>query len=224
MPVAALGWHQRHETEVYQDVWDTFPAYGERSPGEFLAPVFHGLVVESADPTPVKTVLDAGTGSGKGALALSLLGYEVALCDLTPAGLPEGMTDAFPYVTAPLWQDLRPVADAAATHYDARAHDAEDGPNPYHDRQFDYVFCCDVLEHLPEQFTMLAVDQMVRVARRGVFLAVFLMEDHAGHWVGADLHKCVRPYVWWRDALREVGHVLDARDVHGKAVFMVAPR
>jgi hypothetical protein len=88
----------------------------------------------------------------------------------------------------------------------------------------DWVYCCDVLEHVPPQFTMLAIDQMLRVARLGVFLSIALVPDQFGVWVGEALHQTVQPFVWWRDSLREVGEVVDARDLLIHGVYVVRPR
>jgi len=86
---------------------------------------------------------------------------------------------------------------------------------------YDWVYCTDVLEHLPPQFTMLAVDQMLRVATRGVFLTISTQPDQFGVWVGRSLHQTVQHYVWWRDSLRELGELVDARDLIGTALFVI---
>jgi hypothetical protein len=82
-----------------------------------------------------------------------------------------------------------------------------------------------VLEHLPTQFTMLAMEQLLRVASEGVFVSVSLAGDSAGAWLGyGDLHQTVQPFTWWRDSFKELGRVLDARDLIGNAIFVVRPR
>jgi hypothetical protein len=88
----------------------------------------------------------------------------------------------------------------------------------------DHVYCCDVLEHLPTQFTMLAVDQILRITKVGAYFSVFFEQDGYGPWVGRYLHLTVQPFVWWRDALREMGDVVEARDCHEFGIFYVRPR
>jgi SAM-dependent methyltransferase len=188
------------ETEKYADVWQALPQYATYSPGAELLPLFLQMVGESRG-----TVLDAGTGSGKGALALSAAGFDVTCCDVTAAGLvPEAQMLPF-YVTS-LWHDLWPVARGAG--------------HPGRTR-FDYVYCTDVLEHIPPQFTMLAIDQMLRVAQKGLFLGISLRADEFGTWVGQPLHQTVQSFTWWRDSLKELGEVVEARDLFSEAVFLV---
>src|SRR5262245_14502577 len=94
---------------------------------------------------PGSTVLDAGAGPGAASRALHEAGYVVSMCDL------DRYTDQpFPFHAACLWDEgaMRAVG------------------------QFDYVYCCDVLEHLPSAFTMLAVRNLLAAARRGVFLSI----------------------------------------------------
>lgn len=182
----------RQERALYEQMWD-IPAYETHAPGEQYVSIFAEHV-----PSPAR-VLDAGTGSGKGALALAAAGYEVCCCDLTDAGLVEDAR-RLPFFEACLWRSLRPQVRVGWV---------------------DAVYCTDVLEHLPTQFTMLAVEQMLRLTERGVFVAVSLTPDQCGAWVGKSLHQTVQSFVWWRDSLREVGRVPDARDLLNDAVFWV---
>jgi SAM-dependent methyltransferase len=189
------------ETQTYADMWQAVDSYKDHSPGEAMLPIFLDIVGPDRGH-----VLDAGTGSGKGALALRHAGFDVLAIDLTDAGLvpeagPESRTSV-PFRSACLWQPL-PVT-------------AADG--------VDWVYCTDVLEHVPPQFTMLAIDQMLRVARRGVFLSVSLVPDHFGVWIGKALHQTVQSFVWWRDSIAELGRVTDARDLLASATFYVEPR
>jgi len=108
----------------------------------------------------------------------------------------------FPFFRAALWDDL------------LRASGRGRGG------QYDWVYCTDVLEHLPPQFTMLAVEQMIRVATQGVFLTVTPSRtSSASGWAGAPPD---------RPALRVVagqppgtGELVDARDMIGNALFVI---
>jgi len=187
------------ERECYEEMWGV-EQYAEVSPGERVAPVFDALVRARGDDPRDVTVLDAGCGSGKGALALQALGYQVTLCDLTPAGLvPEART--LPFFEAVLWKPL--------TQQYALGH------------AYDYVYCCDVLEHLPTVFVGLAIAEMLTVSRRGVFISVALGPDNLGVWVGRPLHLTVNPFPWWRDTLSELGRVVDARDLLNEGLYLV---
>ena len=183
------------ERERYETVWgDLQDGYSKVSPGLDMLPVF----LEHAQPPA--SVLDAGCGSGRAAVALAALGFDVLCCDLTADGLvPEAR--ALPFKAACLWQPLRPAVQRG---------------------MFDWVYCADVLEHVPTQFTMLAVDQLLRVAKHGVFLSVAFVPDQFGAWLGAPLHQTVQPYTWWRDWLAELGTVRAARDLITTGLFLVA--
>jgi hypothetical protein len=180
------------ERDVYDGMWQ-MPEYSENSPGQRVAGIFAALA------GPGGSVLDAGAGSGKGALALSEAGYAVSMCDLSGEGLVEEVRH-LPFSEVCLWDDLR------------------------HLGWFDWVYCCDVLEHLPECFTMLAVARMLALCRRGVFLSVNFEEDGHGVFAGRPLHQTVRPFQWWREHLSEIAYIVEARDLIGSGTFLIAPK
>lgn len=172
-------------------------AYASHSPGEMYAPVF----IDMARPEPVDSVLDAGCGAGCGALALQASGIAaIELCDLTDAGLLPAAR-AFRFAQVCLWEDLRPSVG-----------------------EHDWVYCCDVMEHIPPAFTMLVVSRLLEVARKGVFLSISLTPDVMGAWIGKPLHLTVQSFTDWRDQLNAVGHVVEARDLLNAGVFLVKPR
>ena len=141
-----------------------------------------------------QTAIDFGCGAGAGGKALrDRHGLDVTFFDLERyAGCPD------PFVRGSLW--------------DERSFPA---------RVFDYGYCCDVMEHLPEQFTMLAVKNMLTACAKGIVFSISFLPDHYGKFVGEPLHLTVKPFVWWRDNLREMGNVLDARDFMGEGFFYV---
>lgn len=190
------------ERTTYETLAETAPQYGDFSPAERYLPLFLDLVGDSRG-----TALDAGCCTGKGGVLLAAHGFDVTLCDLTPASLVAPARQ-LPFYEASLWQDLRLLARG-------RGHPSR--------TTFDYVVCCDVLEHVPPQFTMLAIDQLLRVTARGLFLTISLVPDSFGVWAGTALHQTVQSFVWWRDAIRELGHVEDARDLMIAAMFYVRP-
>lgn len=186
------------EQELYRGVWQTVPQYADHSPGEHLVPLFRDMAQAHAG-WHTGSVLDAGCGSGKGALALAAAGFRVTCCDLTPDGLVEEAR-RLPFFPACLWHDLR-------------QHGFRD-----------WVYCTDVLEHVPTALTMLVVARLLAVARKGVFVAMSTEPDAFGVLAGEPLHKTVQPFAWWRDHLGEVGRVAEARDLLNAAAFYVMPR
>lgn len=187
----------QHERQTYDQAWSV-PAYAEYSPGEKALPIFLDMI----GPPPqwhAASVLDAGCGSGKGSLALRGAGFDVRCCDLTPSGLPEPWT--LPFHEAVLWNDLRPIVGFS-----------------------DYVYCCDVLEHIPPPFTMLVISRLLDVARRGVFLTISLTPDAFGAWVGRPLHQTVQSFNAWRDQIAVIGNLVECRDLLNTGVYYVRPR
>ena len=190
----ANGW-LAHDRAKYEDL-SAVSEYQNYSPGETFAPIFIDLVGDVRG-----TVLDAGCCTGKGGLALHAHGFSVVLCDYTDANLI-GAAKALPFSL------IRTIWDTKAL---SRLG------------EFDYVFCCDVLEHLPREFTMLAVQALLSVTRRGAFFTIGLTPDSYGVWVGRPLHETVESFVWWRDRLREFGTLQDARDLGSSGLYYLAP-
>lgn len=183
------------ERALYEDVWRGVPAYGETSPGALRVPMF----LEMTGATGSR-VLDAGCGSGKGGVALDAAGFRVTLCDFTRAGL-SAEASALPFRESCLWH-ARP--DLLG--------------------RYDYVYCCDVLEHIPTEYVALTIQRLLDVSLEGLFLSIALVPDQFGLFVGRALHQTVRPYDWWRDRLRDLGRLVDARDLLVSAVFYVRAR
>lgn len=190
----------RAERAKYESAW-AFESYAAFAPGEQHIELF----LDITGATPGQTVLDAGCGSGKGAIHLHRRGFGVYLCDLTPSGLvPEALD--LPFTSACLWEDLRPSLPCLAGD------------------SVDWVYCCDVLEHIPPAFTMLVVSRLLDVCRRGIFLSIALHQDSFGIWVGEPLHQTVQSFADWRDQLNAVGRVKEARDLLMAGVYLVEPR
>jgi SAM-dependent methyltransferase len=189
------------ERDTYDQMW-AIDAYATLSPGVQYLPLFLDAITAHEGPLPrwhASSVLDAGTGSGKGALALRAAGLTVTLCDLTDAGLVDEARD-LPFHVTPLWEPLRRIVG-------------------WHD----WVYCCDVLEHIPPPFTMLVVSRLLEVARKGVFLSISLQPDAFGAWIGKPLHQSVQSFSEWRDQLATIGTVLEARDLLTVGVYLVQP-
>lgn len=182
------------ERVKYEDMWSV-EAYASHSPGEMFLPLFLDMIGSSRS-----SIIDAGCGSGKGALALHGAGFNVRCCDLTDAGLmPEART--FPFNKVCLWDDLVPTVGFV-----------------------DWVYCCDVLEHIPTEFTMLVISRLLDIARKGVFLSISFAPDVMGAWIGKPLHQTVQSFMWWRDNLNAIGELVEARDLLNSGVFLVKPR
>jgi SAM-dependent methyltransferase len=211
------------ERAIYDAMWGV-PDYAKTSPGEQLVPAFLEMsgAVPSGDPSwferfpmghasrgwmaarKTQTVLDAGCGSGKGAVMLAKAGFRVAMCDLTDTGLIDE-AKPLPFFPVCLWESIG--AQVA-----------------WPERQFDWVYCCDVLEHVPPTFAMLVVNRLLEVARKGVFLSIALQEDNFGVWAGRPLHQTVQNFVAWRNQLSAIGTVKESRDLLMNGLYFVGHR
>lgn len=202
------------ETALYTTAWN-MGGYGDFSPGEKYLPIFLDALPEQFkdplnNPLQGQTILDAGAGSGKGTKALLAKGFKVAMCDVSFDGLDDpALLQEVPAVQACLWHDLVPVS------YMAQAFD------PAFKDGFDWAYCCDVMEHIHPQFTMLVAQQLLNIVRNGVFFSISLVDDQFGYFAGEPLHKTVKPFTWWRDSLGELGPVVDARDLGNVGTYLV---
>lgn len=191
---------ETQEREIYAEIWTGLERYQSPEtshPGLEMLPMVLEIMGDERG-----TLYEAGCGNGETGLAYQREGFQVTLGDITEAGLlPDART--LPFVEHCLWHPVPNRANLGG--------------------KFDLATCTDVLEHLPTQFTMLAVQHLLNASRR-VFVSVFLNPDVMGYWVGRPLHLTVQPYLWWRDSLRELGTVVEARDLIARAAFLVEGR
>lgn len=195
------------ERDLYTTVADGIEKYVSYSPGAGYVPLFLDMAGLKPHETSRYSILDAGCCSGQGALSLQAAGFkDVRLCDLTGQMRVPEVRD-LPFAETCLWHPL-----ATSIGY-------------LRGGKVDYVFCCDVLEHIPPEFTMLTIARLLEVARRGVFLSIALVPDAYGVLIGEKLHKTVGPFTWWRDNIKAVGlgTLTECRDLIHTGLYFVEP-
>ena len=166
------------------------PEYADQSPGENLVHHFGKI----SGCRSGESIIDLGCGSAKGSLVLEQeYGLRVTMFDITPAGI-DPRASYIPFIQGCLWREL---------------------PGTYK-----YGYCCDVMEHLPEQFVMVAIQNMLKACDH-VYLNIANFDDVFGEQIGQPLHLTVKPFVWWRDNLKEISQVLDARDFLASSLFYI---
>ena len=181
------------ERAKYAEIW-SIPEYKEFSPGLENVQRFMDVI----EPKSAETLIDIGCGAGVAGLAFQERGLTVNWLDLTDAGL-DPKIDRRRFIETPIW-----------------------GPwNGYRSRhQWDYGFCCDVMEHIPTEYTMLCVNRILWHCRK-VWFQIALVPDEFGKLIGEPLHLTVQPYKWWLVRLASVGKVIDARDLCGTGLYVV---
>src|SRR5262245_53544690 len=176
------------ERTKYEKIWKDIPAYREFSPGLENVQRFYDVLHPRRD----SSLIDIGCGTGVAGLEFEKRGLEVTFLDITSAGLGKDFVGNF--LLASLWDRW---------------------PSQFK-HGFDYGFCCDVMEHIPPEYTMLVIDRILSVCRTAWF-QIALHPDQFGKEIGQTLHLTVRPFTWWRDNFKTLGNLIDARDLCGCA-------
>lgn len=183
------------EQAKYAEMW-TFPQYRQHSPGEDAVKRFARVIQEHGLQRPV-SVYDFGCGEGKGSIELSsVFDCGVYGWDFVDVRSIEACRIMDDFTCAPLW---------SPTLRDVTPHCG---------------YCVDVMEHIPPEFTMLSVANMLRHCDK-LYLEISTEPDAMGALIGQPLHLTVQPFTWWRDRLREIANVVDARDMMGRAAFLI---
>jgi len=180
------------EKAKYKKAWE-HKAYRNYSPGEHVSVHY----VLKCSPKRGR-MIDFGTGTGRGALILHKLGFDITMIDIADNCLDDEVKDEIGdrLVIGNLWDKLD-------------LPKAEEG------------FCTDVMEHIPEEKVDAVIENTLRLCDR-VFFHICLREDHFGQELGEHLHLTVKPYLWWLNKIKEYGEVLDARDLINNGWFYVA--
>jgi len=183
----------RAEREKYNKIW-TVPEYCNFSPGLRNVERFMKVI----DPKPESTLVDVGCGGGVAGLEFEKLGLRVWYLDLVCNQLkPE--IDKKRFIESPIWGDWK---------------------FPHSGQKWEYGFCCDVMEHIPPEYTMLCLDRIIKNCRVSWF-QISLIPEGMGSAIGETLHLTVKPFDWWLMKFGTLGKILDARDLLNAGLYVV---
>lgn len=179
------------ERAKYHEIWTDVPDYRKYSPGMENVQRFMDII----KPKYGSSLIDIGCGTGEAGMEFFNRGMTVAWIDITDAGLNEDFFHAG-FIQDALWMDWN------------------------RGLVFDYGFCCDVMEHIPMEYTMLVIHRIISTCKTSWF-QISLQPDNFGAAIGQPLHLTVKPFGWWLERLRMAGDVVDARDLCGQALYIV---
>lgn len=173
MPEPALALNP--EQTKYEQMWQR-DEYRRYAPGEFLVADFFKV----ASPAYGSTIIDFGTGTGRGALRLYKDGLMVQLLDFADNCLDQRVRDHFePGEFEFFHQDLtQPIPNRA-----------------------EYGFCTDVMEHIAPEDVDDVIDNILSAAKK-VYFQISLEHDVCGQLIGEDLHLTVHSMEWWTRKFR----------------------
>lgn len=181
------------EKDKYRRMWEV-SHYKETSPGLLLSELF----VEISNCKSGESLIDLGCGEGvAGKFFRDYKNLDVEFLDLVRVLSEEVDNGSVKFWETALW---------------------------YHDwilpNKRKYAYCCDVLEHIPTEYTMLCLSNIIRSSEYS-FLNISTTDDHMGRFIGESLHLTVKPYEWWKERVEEFGEIIDARDFVNAAIFYV---
>ena len=181
----------KEEAEKYGKIWQV-PSYRNYSPGDSFSVLF------PRDVTPA-SIVDIGCGTGRVMLKFLKKGFRPYLLDIAPNCLDKEVEEKLGknFEVANLWENWGRL-----------------------DFLFHYGFCCDVMEHIPTEKVDSFLYQISNHCKY-VFFSICNVEDGFGKEIGEELHLTVKPFLWWRDKMEEMGEILDGRDLLTNSVFFV---
>lgn len=152
------------------------------------------VFLEAAKPAPGSLVADIGCGTGRASIALAKRGMAVHLVDFADnCRDPEALE--YPFTVADIRREI-PV-------------------------RADYVYCVEVLEHIPPEEIDASLDNIRSVAPCA-FIQVGTGTDAMGELIGEELHLSVHDAEWWRTKFMEHGYtVLFFEETETSAAFLL---
>lgn len=173
---------QNLEKQKYEKIW-AHSKYRDFSPGLEATALFiehFKKKIKRGD-----SIIDFGCGTGSASSFFFFQGFSVQMVDIAANCLNANIENLIAlsfgrlqFIKACLWSLPQRLSKA------------------------DWIYCCDVLEHLPEEYIDVVLSQMAKRTQKGGFLQIYLQEDLFGTLINDKLHLTVRPMNWW---LKKIG-------------------
>lgn len=162
------------ETErvKYIRMWSEVPDYRLFSPGEALVADF--IRDNAGTALDGDTLLDVGCGTGRAAQKLRDAGMEVCGLDIAKNCLDSGVL--IPLIVTTAWDKRLPLVD--------------------------WVYCTDVMEHIPPDRVEETLDNLRRITIKGAYFQIATKPDSYGARIGETLHLTLHEPSWWYEQLK----------------------
>lgn len=174
----------RREKDKYDVIWRDYPTYRDCSPGEAFAPFFFDGF--KGEIRAGQTIIDFGCGTARVAKEFIAKGLNVTLVDISPYCLDEEIRNLLPLFSNQI-------------HF----HQGCLWSLPKSIKSSYWMYCCDVLEHIPEEYIETCLDQIAKRTRFGGYFSICLKEDLAGKKLGHPLHLTVKEKDWWEEKINK---------------------
>lgn len=176
----------------YESIW-THDIYRKKSPG--LDDADKIQLIEHLRSRGVKSVLDAGCGSGK--LMQRLITQHSDEFTVHGFDISKNCLD-------PFFDDIKDDVLTVGCLWKAA-----DMPG-----EFDAVICTDVLEHIPTEHIPAVLANLRSCTRKFAYLAIALFPDGFGpKLIGEPLHLTVQPPNWWYAKISVAGFRIESQAV-----------
>jgi tetratricopeptide (TPR) repeat protein len=172
------------ERAKYEQVWK-FDRYRDFSPG---ADALERLpLLDALRNHSVRTILDAGCGSGK--LMWRLINEHAGEFDVHGFDITDNCLD-------PCFAEIKEQVLTVGCLWN---------PDDFR-RLYDAVICCDVMEHIPTERVPAVLANLHHSSRRFAFFSIAVIKDVFGPQIlGEALHLTVQKPEWWLARLTEAG-------------------
>lgn len=152
---------------------------------------------------PGDSLVDLGCGTGRAGAALATHGLNVVLLDFCVKAIE---VRDLPVIRHNIWELYNTGL------------------------QWDWVYCVDVLEHIPEEMVEDTLKGIAHTTRKGGYLQIALFEEGCGRLINERLHMTVKSYDWWYNKI--ISHVniigsedgKDIRGIEGYAKFIIGSK